>query len=319
MTFNARGLNDESASDTLKLYIQDTHPRLDILAIQEHKLRGSTLTRLGSSLWRSASFRGLDASPGYGHAPHEDEAGCGGVATFLAPQWSRLVSATGSLFDNRVHYFILSGLPGGDVGIANVYAPNSSPHRCALWTVLARELPSTCRWILLGDFNMVENRRDKNRPCARLVPVRERVLFDAMKTALHVEDSPRTAGSLQFSWDNQQASLARRMARLDRIYVFRSNPLTPDRQLLRYVIKGDSTRSDHFPVLASILLENCPRRANQWKMSSTLFDAASPEIARIWHTQPPQTPFLRSFERFSNTTKTSANDMQNLFARMNKN
>jgi exonuclease III len=139
MTFNARSLNEESAIDKLRLYIQDSRPRLDIVTLQEHKLRGNALTRLGSLLWRTSSFWGLNASPGYGHGPDDDGVGYGGVATLLAPQWSCLVSASGSLFDNRLHYIILSGLPGGDVGIANAYAPNSFPHRCALWTLMAQD------------------------------------------------------------------------------------------------------------------------------------------------------------------------------------
>jgi exonuclease III len=131
MTFNMRGLNEEFALNSLRMYVQDVRPRLDFLAIQEHKLRGNALSCIGTVLWRSASFWDLDASPGYGHSPDKEGAGCSGVATFLASQWARLISSTGSLFDNRVHYIILAGLPGGDLGIVNVYTPNSSSQRCS--------------------------------------------------------------------------------------------------------------------------------------------------------------------------------------------
>jgi hypothetical protein len=140
---------------------------------------------------------------GYRHTPDEDGARCGGIATFHALQWSLLISSTSFLFENRVHYVILSGLPEGEVGIANVYVPNSSPHRCTLWLAMAQEFSNTCRWILLGDFNMVENKCDKNCPRAHLISSWERTTFEAMKDALHVVDPLRTVGSLQFSWDNQ--------------------------------------------------------------------------------------------------------------------
>jgi hypothetical protein len=42
-------------------------------------------------------------------------------------------------------------------------------------------LPTTCRWIFLGNFNMVEIRQDKTNPCGRLVPNGERHIFQAIK------------------------------------------------------------------------------------------------------------------------------------------
>jgi hypothetical protein len=55
-----------------------------------------------------------------------------------------------------VHWFVLAGLLGGEVGITNVYASNDSSNRCELWSAMAQELPHTARWILMGDFNMVD-------------------------------------------------------------------------------------------------------------------------------------------------------------------
>jgi hypothetical protein len=87
--------------------------------------------------------------------------------------------------------------------------------------------------------------------------------------------------------------MACRLACLDRIYLFRSTPLTSGRKLIHYVIKGDTVRSDHFPVTSSILLEDSPCKACKWKMNSFLLDIASLEIIRIWQTQPPSTPFFK--------------------------
>lgn len=67
LSFNARGLNEDAVVDTMKAYTMAHRTSLDILAIQEHKTRGSVLTHLGGRIWRDATAFGLEASVGYGH------------------------------------------------------------------------------------------------------------------------------------------------------------------------------------------------------------------------------------------------------------
>jgi hypothetical protein len=86
--------------------------------------------------------------------------------------------------ENRAHWFILGGLPSGNLGVVNIYAPNEFVLRIRLWETLMATLPTTCRWIVPGDFNMVKTRQDKTNPCGRLVPNGERLIFQAMKTHL---------------------------------------------------------------------------------------------------------------------------------------
>lgn len=145
LSFNARGLNEDSAVSTLQSYIRHSSPPLDVVAIHEHKLRGSSLAHISNLLWRHAQSFGLEASPGYGHSQDDPGANCGSVLTILHPRWSHNIGALGSLLANRVQWLILQGLPGGDVGFVNIYAPNDSLSRCLLWEALARDLPQTCR------------------------------------------------------------------------------------------------------------------------------------------------------------------------------
>ena len=145
LSLNVRGLNDDAAIALLYNYIQHCRPALNIVLIQEHKTLGPGLSLLGPRLWRHATARGLAASISYDHQPRDSGAGCGGVLSLLAPWWTRQNGTHGSLMENRVHRFTLTGLPGGDVGIANIYATNDSPSRCTLWETLARDLPSTTR------------------------------------------------------------------------------------------------------------------------------------------------------------------------------
>lgn len=106
--------------------------------------------------------------------------------------------------------------------------------------------------VLLGDFNMVENWADKTRQFSTMVSLLERALFEAMRTALRVNDNLRSAGSLRFSWDNNRQGTEHCLARLDRIYFFEANPGAPNRNLLSYCIKRDFPRSDHYHVVATI-------------------------------------------------------------------
>ena len=158
--YNVRGLNEPSSIATLRQYIQQQHPSLDLLCLQETKLRHDAAQRLGRSLWRRAQCWSYEASAGY--TPDGRQAGRGGTAILLGPKWRKFVSATGSFLQNRACKVILSGIFVGDIGFLNIYAPNDPLHRCVLWETILRELPRHCQWIMLGDFNMVEARRDKS-------------------------------------------------------------------------------------------------------------------------------------------------------------
>lgn len=228
LSFNARGLNDEAAVTNLQSYIRNSIPVPDIVAIQETKLQGGAASYVGGRIWRPATCFSLDATPGYGYDPTEPGAGCGGIMIFIHPRWARKIGASGLLLDNQGHWFVLQGLPGGDIGFVNLYAPNESPARCLLLESLARDLSRTCRWLVMGDFNMVEHRADKTRQCPTMIPHRERLLFNAMKSALQVEDHPRSANSLRFSWDNNPPQEARTLARLDRLYIFNAEANNAD-------------------------------------------------------------------------------------------
>jgi endonuclease/exonuclease/phosphatase family metal-dependent hydrolase len=83
---------------------------------------------------------------------------------------------------NRAHWIMLQELPGGDLGICNIYAPNNPQERCQLWEALIQELPATCRWILAGDFNMVLARQDKTNKCGCLLPQYELVIYSTTWT-----------------------------------------------------------------------------------------------------------------------------------------
>lgn len=111
---------------------------------------------------------------------------------------------------------ILIGIPGGDIGLANIYAPTEKADWCLMWESLANNLPQSCRWMLLGEFNVVEGWTDKLRQGATMIPHRERALFDAMKSALNIDDNFCSAGRLKYSWDYNRLKRERALAHLYR-------------------------------------------------------------------------------------------------------
>lgn len=123
----------------------------------------------------------------------------GGVAILLAPKFKQLVSAHGSVLCNRGHWITLSGIPGGDLSFLKIYAPNTSRARTELWVTLVQELRANSRWIMGGDFNMVEVRQDKTNACGRLVPLEERAAFVELKQFLNLCGQPRSLDNERYS------------------------------------------------------------------------------------------------------------------------
>lgn len=243
---------------------------------------------LGRQLWKRATTIYTEAEVGY--TADGDNVGRGGVASIVSPRWAKLVSQSGSLFGGRVLYLILDRIPGGQLGFLNICVPNDPLARKILWETLARELPTTCRWIMIGDFNMVERLSDKSNG-GHSISAQIRLLFNGLKDILQVEEYPLTSPSLTYSWDNSRSDLARTMARLDRCYLFPKSP-SCRRQLLEYKIKGNHTWSDHCPISVILELATTPDRPSRWAMSSLYFEDADHEIRHAWESAPLQASFF---------------------------
>jgi hypothetical protein len=70
--------------------------------IQKHKLRGSTLENLGSRLMPRCTNWILEAAPGERSWLNPHAADKGEVWIILTNKYTRLVTATGSLYEDRV-------------------------------------------------------------------------------------------------------------------------------------------------------------------------------------------------------------------------
>lgn len=200
---NVQGLNNPEALNRVRNYFLPLLPQLDILNLQEHKLRGDKTAALGRAIWPLASFYSLNASPAYGHDSDQPRAGSGGLCTWVALAIKHLVTSTGQSCSCRAHWLRFTGVPGGDISILNVYAPNSSSERQTLWNELASVLPQDCRWILTGDWNVVERPSDKSTADSRILASAEKISFHQLLAGLEVSDSFDNSNAIRYTWDNK--------------------------------------------------------------------------------------------------------------------
>ncbi len=106
----------------------------------------------------------------------------------VANKWARFIVTKGSIAKHRKLWVQFDGILRGKLGVGNIYALNESQDRCRLWEKMLVQLPSNCRWILVGDFNMVEFIEDKSRCCNRFLLEMERLLWGQVKSIFGVKD-----------------------------------------------------------------------------------------------------------------------------------
>jgi hypothetical protein len=58
-----------------------------------------------------------------------------------------VVVESGTLMENKVQWIILKGLLGGDLGAANIYAPNNVREWCFRWAEMIQKLLNGYKWI----------------------------------------------------------------------------------------------------------------------------------------------------------------------------
>ena len=211
-------------------------------------------------------------------------AGRGGICSILHEKLAPLVSGHGSILNNRAFWFRLKWLPGGDLGILNLYAPNDTRERTLLWQELSDRLPSDCRWIVSGDFNMLESAQDKSTLCSKLMPHREKLVWEAFKASFQLRDTFSHTGKLRFSWDNRRRDGSRILGRLDRHYVSPAPGSSSPLVTRNYLIHGDCPNSDHLPVSIEVVIQNSARRHSSYKMNTSHLKHAevSQAVKRIW-------------------------------------
>lgn len=286
ITYNVRGLNDARKTDKLRHYLQNFPGGLDIILLQEHKLRGEKAAQLGRKLFPKHRCWTMEADLGY-NIDGQAGAGRGGICTLLHGNLAARVSEHGSILQNRAFWLRLTGLPGGDLGVLNLYAPNNTRDRVVLWQELTTRLPIDCRWLISGDFNMTESAQDKSTLCSKLMSQEEKQIWEAFKSSLHLSDTFICLGKLKYSWDNRRRDGCRILGRLDRHYTSSSPGTNLHLPTRNYIIRGDCSASDHLPVSIEVTLQDVNQRKSCFKMNTAFLH--NPEVLavveQIWSTE----------------------------------
>ena len=123
-----------------------------------------------------------------------------------------------------------------------------------MWPTLQEALPPNIRWIVGGDFNMVENEGDKSCYCSQLISPSKKLIWEATKIRLGIQEKFRAGNGHRFSWDNGRNEGQRILARLDRFYTFIDHPISPILSIESFSVKGDTSLSDHLPIRISLNL-----------------------------------------------------------------
>ncbi|KAL3682578.1 hypothetical protein R1sor_000600 [Riccia sorocarpa] len=273
-TYNVRGLCSRAARSRLKNVIREIKPSLDILTIQEHKLRENNINFLTSTLWPQATLFNLPAANGtYAERNPLVTGGRGGVLLAVSPAISPLIVNHGTLPLQSGLWIHLDLQDGTKLGVAAVYAPHTSAERALLWEALHSFLHDSRKWIMAGDLNMITSSFDQAGGSPRPITGDEKMQWTTLIQAGDFNDTfKRREGILKFSWDNRRAATlipqqgqhpltqdnGQNLKRLDRIYA--DSSLIQNAQSSEILTGSDL--SDHCPVIFSLLLGNDNRHKN---------------------------------------------------------
>jgi exonuclease III len=224
-TQNVRGMGQgfmgRRKRQELKDLFKNTIPPTDIILLQEIKipelacLNQARFLELkgGSSLWNEATFSAQSARYK------------GGTGMVLSERLATTITNHGVLYPGRAQYATFQLSPLLHLGIINVYGYNNTGPRAVLWNHLAQvELPEA-KWILAGDFNNIEQTRDKQGGSSKTsISPRELEAWNRLLVRLGVRDAFRTRAFRKlsdkaFTWTNGHIGNTMIQSRIDRIYI----------------------------------------------------------------------------------------------------
>jgi exonuclease III len=216
-------------------WVKTWRPPLAALAFQELKT---------DDFWLDVALRTiLPRYQNFSSPPYE---GRGGSALLLHPLLT--VTSSGILDEGRATWVIVSH-PEGPVGLASIYAPNSSRLWATLWEELKTTLPSA-QWILSGDYNMTENRSDSTGISPSLQG-RELEAWRLFKTRFNLQDAHSIAGKIDgalYTWRRTRGQELVQ-SRIDRFYISDGGWSMDSIEKLQH--NGAQALSDHDPIVLS--------------------------------------------------------------------
>lgn len=254
-------------------------PRIDIFCGQEHHLRIGRLHLLSFQIWKDADFYYCPASDGMlASRDPEADSGKGGLFIAVGPRMIPSLSAVGFLPSGHGMWCIFKHPKLGDFGIINVYAPtglDGERDRTRLWGEVFAVLRNDLVWLLMGDFNMVENLEDQVGGRPHVIAGRELRARTHLKRKMKWQDTfKHFPGQLRFSWCNNRSAGSGPV--MDRIYRCLDRCYAPvDSSLLQFLVVSTiipaQYMSDHHPISISCLSGTLHSFPSKFTMNVTHF------------------------------------------------
>lgn len=271
----------------------------NIQSFQEHKLCQGRTERIKKEVWAKAHWIVAPAVDG-AHSERNQavEAGRGGVALGLNSELVPFLITEGIASSQRAVWACLDHPTWGKIGFTSIYGPNDGASQTALWNELALVLDPAFKWLLMGDFNMVEAASDLLGGDGGPIWGREARAWSNLVCKCSLLDSFQArAGHLCFSWDNHQCHrhnpatgmgsipASRTLCMLDRIYALgfsRTFPFNVESTIL----PGFSL-SDHALVLALIKCGELTRKPSRHRMNVAHLGSAEfrARLSCMWERQ----------------------------------
>jgi exonuclease III len=211
--------------------------------------------------------------PDYNTVVAPPEGTRGGTAIMVHPEFS--IQGKGSLNFGQAAWVQLTA-QGEDFGIVSIYASSESAwERNLLWHILTNQLAAD-RWILCGDFNMVETQEDTTGT-ASILHGREQDSWRILQNRFEMEDTHGLAHTCTGSRFTQRGQHFQKFiqSRLDIIYVSDGGWWIDAIHWLGHV--PDCALSDHDPVILHITLNKLLTGAGARR---TLHFKANPAVIR---------------------------------------
>lgn len=116
-----------------------------------------------------------------------------------------IIKKEGILPIGRAVWAIIENDNIGSMGILGIYTPNDILDKTALQKEIFAHLDFSVQWIMLGDFNMIENSSDQRGGNCTIIHVDEKRAWLHLTKRLKIEDSfIYQLGNPHFSWDNKR-------------------------------------------------------------------------------------------------------------------
>lgn len=169
---------------------------------------------------------------------------------------------------------------GGPIpfSIVSIYAWGNAATRCRIWGSL-KDIKGPI--LLLGDFNMVEHRKDRYKGLGQILHGEEKKEWNQIKDLLSLYDMGVQG---DFTWQNYSKDPLARKARLDRCYI--SNNLA--NMFIRIKARAEPSicLSDHYPLIIHLDDKDKKMRSEWFHTDPQLFSLpiVKQEIESIWST-----------------------------------